>query len=119
MKRKKSFSLMEVLIAVGIMAILATVAVPNFSSSADAARIAKIQADVQTIGTAATMYYTDKGTYPSSIDVLATDHAYLQAVPEAPEGSSYAISTTTGEVTCTYKGVTYSSFGKKTSTVGG
>ncbi len=118
-KKKAGFSLMELLIAVGIMAMLATVAVPNFSSSADAAKTAKIQADVQTIGTAAMMYYTDTGSYPATVDALATGNKYLQAVPEAPGGSSYAINSSTGEVTCTYKGMVYSSFGKKTAAVGG
>ena len=116
-RKHAGFTLIELLIVIAIIGILATVVIPKFGGAADRAKVAKIQADLHSVGTAVAMYQVDTGKYPSSLDELVntTDAAqgYLEAVPKAPDDESYDTSklATQGEVTYSYKGTTYSSHG--------
>ena len=108
------------MIVIAIIGILATIAIPKLTATTETAKIAKIQADVQTISTAVAVYYADKGTMPATVAALVdnTDikSGYLQSAPKLPDGTEYAINGTTGEVTGTYKGKTYSSISSPAAT---
>lgn len=116
-RKRKGFTLIELLIVIAIIGILATIVIPKFSGVTDTAKIAKIQTELSTIGTVVEIYKVDHGKYPDSLEALAAKEngqkGYLQFVPEAPAGTSYDASklASTGEVTCQFNGVTYSSFG--------
>ena len=112
-KKRKGFMLLELIIVVAIIGILAAVAIPNLVGMTDEAKVAKIQSDLSTIGTAMEVYHVKKGgTYPADLSVLAGDDGYLKKVPDPPTGAgTYTIVGDKGEVTCTFNGVTYSSFG--------
>ena len=45
---RNGFTLLEMLIVVSIIMVLATIAIPKFSSAGKTAKIAKIQADIHT-----------------------------------------------------------------------
>ena len=115
-KKRKGFMLLELIIVVAIIGILAAVAIPNLVGMTDEAKVAKIQSDLSTIGTAMEVYHVKKGgTYPTDLSTLAGDNGYLKKVPEPPTGASdYTVIGNKGEVTCTFNGVTYSSFGTST-----
>ena len=115
-KKRKGFMLLELIIVVAIIGILAAVAIPNLVGMTDEAKVAKIQSDLSTIGTAMEVYHVKKGgAYPTDLSVLAGDNGYLKKVPEPPTGATaYTIARSKGEVTCTFNGVTYSSFGTST-----
>lgn len=118
-RRRRGFTLIELMIVVTIIGILAAMAVPSFIDATDEARAARIQADLSTIGAAVEIHYAKNGSYPSSIDDLVADsdgrNGYLRARPTPPvDGGEYSLNSSTGEVTYTFNGVTYSSFGTST-----
>lgn len=118
-RKNGGFTLIELLVVIAIIGILATFAIPKFAGLTDSAKVAKVQADLHTLGVAVSMYHAEHGKYPSALSEMV-DHSdakkgYLQAVPQTPDGGEYNVSqmAQTGEITCTYDGVTYSSFGTK------
>lgn len=115
-KKRKGFMLLELIIVVAIIGILAAVAIPNLVGMTDEAKVAKIQSDLSTIGTAMEVYHVKKGgTYPDNLSVLEGDNGYLKEVPKPPTGAGdYKVVGNKGKVTCTFNGVTYSSFGTST-----
>ena len=116
LKKRKGFMLLELIIVVAIIGILAAVAIPNLVGMTDEAKVAKIQSDLSTIGTAMEVYHVKKGgTYPDNLSVLEGDNGYLKEVPKPPTGAGdYKVVGNKGKVTCTFNGVTYSSFGTST-----
>ena len=92
------FTLVEVLIVVTMIGILASVAVPRFTSSLELANTAKVQADLQTLDAAIVMYEAEKGTTPNSIDDLAE---YVNDLPTPPKGKCRLKSTGTHEIVAT------------------
>ena len=87
-KKRKGFMLLELIIVVAIIGILAAVAIPNLVGMTDEAKVAKIQSDLSTIGTAMEVYHVKKGgTYPTDLSTLAGDNGYLKKVPEPPTGA--------------------------------
>lgn len=110
-KKRKGFMLIELIIVIAIVGILAAIAVPNLVGMTNEAKVAKIQADLSTIGTAAEMYYIKKGSYPDKLTDLVGDNLYLKNLPEKPSGAGEYTLGSKGEVTCTFDGKTYSSYG--------
>lgn len=117
MKAKNGFSLLEMIMVVGIILILTTIAVPKFSSASKNAKIAKIQADIHVISNAAAMYEIDNGAYPQTVAELAVKDGkgkiYLQAEPKLPDDSAYKIDAD-GVVSGVFDGVTYDSASSQT-----
>lgn len=68
-RQEAGFSLLGMLIAVGIVAVLAAIAVPKFQSAVAKANTARIQADLSTIETAMGVYALEKGVFPTSGDL--------------------------------------------------
>lgn len=66
-KAEDGFSMLELLIYVGIVGIIVSFAVPRYNNAVAMANTAKIQADLQTIDAAITMYQLQNGTNPANI----------------------------------------------------
>ena len=85
MKKKKGFTLIELVIVIAIITILAAIAIPRYNVSKEKAAIAAHNANVQMLTSAANMAVSDddtnknwtKDNYPKK---------YLQKWPEVPEG---------------------------------
>lgn len=65
MKTGKGFSLMELLVVMGIIVLLTGVGVVNYSQTNRKARDAKRKADIESIRSALELYRTDQGSYPA------------------------------------------------------
>lgn len=63
-KRRDAFTLIELLIVIGIIAILALIAVPNFLEAQVRAKVARSVADMRSIATALEAYCVDYQSYP-------------------------------------------------------
>jgi general secretion pathway protein G len=125
--RQKGFTLVELLVAIGIIGILSSIAVVSVSNVRAKARDAKRLADVKQIQTALESYFNDQNLYPAETSTLgsATKNTlcasysnnakgngfntlaagetcgttYLNPVPKnsTPNGKDYAYASTAGD----------------------
>ena len=96
-----AFTLIELLIVVGIISILALIAVPNFLEAQIRAKVSRAKADMRTIATAMESYCVDNRHYPPDYDAniypgitmtdesrtyaeLTTPIAYITSAPQDP-----------------------------------
>ena len=98
----RGFTLIEVMVVIVIIAILATIIVPNVINKPEEARITKAKADIHSIVAALEMYKLDNYQYPTTSQglkalVVKPDtspvpphwHHYLNQVPIDPWGHPY------------------------------
>ena len=64
MKKRKGFTLIELMIVIAIIIILAAIAIPNYLRMTDRARRSRIAGDFTSIATALEAYSVDWGSYP-------------------------------------------------------
>lgn len=114
-RKHAGFMLLELVVVIAIVGILAAFAIPNLVGLTDDAKVARIQSDLSSIGTAVEMFYVKNGRYPSTLNDVAgsEDGKYLRQLPTPPDSSITYTLGNRGEVTATFKGVTYSSYGTK------
>ena len=67
MKTKHGFTLIELLVVVAIIAILASIAVPNFLEAQIRSKVSKVKSDFRVISGALEAYSTDHGRYPREV----------------------------------------------------
>lgn len=74
-RREKGFTLVEILIVVIILAILAGVVIPQFSSSTDEAKLAVLQSDLKLMRGAVELYYHQHNSvYPGDVTSNYSGH---------------------------------------------
>ena len=94
-RKRKGFTLVELVVVIAILGILAAIAVPRLSASRKKAAIAAHNANVRTLMSAANMYIADNGVPTETEDGGITwtkddDEVwgeYLQEWPAAPNGT--------------------------------
>jgi general secretion pathway protein G len=82
--RKRSdagYTLLELLVVMGILAVLTAVATPQLMGYFGKAKVQSVQLQIENIGTALEMYYMENGAYPSTSTGLK---ALVEAPSEAP-----------------------------------
>ncbi|MDQ7822115.1 MAG: prepilin-type N-terminal cleavage/methylation domain-containing protein [Candidatus Eremiobacteraeota bacterium] len=80
LKRKKGFTLIELMIVIAIIAILAAILVPNFLRARAQGQLTACKSNLKNIGTAMEMYSTDnQGRYPSAKTGVTPN--YLKQIP--------------------------------------
>ena len=75
------YTLLELLVVMGILAVLTAVATPQLMGYFGKAKTQSAQIQIENIGTALEMYYMENGAYPSASVGLK---ALVEATPEAP-----------------------------------
>jgi general secretion pathway protein G len=100
------FTLIEMMIVVSIIAILASILVPNFVRARAQAQTAGCEANLKEIATAMDLYETDNDRYPDSGTVDASNtqlQPYIKQVPVDPAAgpSVYYTFTVTNPTTST------------------
>ena len=86
-RSQSGFTLIEMMIVVAIIAILASILVPNFVRARAQAQTAGCEANLKEIATAMELYQTDNDKYPDSgtVNAANTDLApYLKQTPVDP-----------------------------------
>ena len=89
---QRGFATLEVILMVMVIGILASIAVPRFTSVTTSANTAKIQADLSTIDTAIAIYVMENGTTTApSLGANGTLKDYIQDIGNVkpPTGQAY------------------------------
>ncbi|MDD3531893.1 MAG: type II secretion system protein [Candidatus Shapirobacteria bacterium] len=91
-KKTPAFTLIEVLVATTIIAVLTAIGVVSYTSASRNSRDAKRLADVEQIRAALEMYRSDVGNYPASISFGGTlsdgGNTYMSPIPVDPRPSA-------------------------------
>ena len=66
MKKRKGFTLIELMIVIAIIIILAAIAIPNYLRMTDRARRARVAGDFTSVATALEAFSVDWGSYPNT-----------------------------------------------------
>lgn len=82
-KTKAGFTLIELMVAIAIIAILAAIALPRFVTARYRAYLSACMLNERNIATALESYRTDNQTYPTDLSTLL-DNKVVTALPSCP-----------------------------------
>ncbi len=81
MNTRRSFTVIELLIALTIIVILLSIVVMNFFKMKNEARAAKVKGDLRMVKIAAEAYAAKRGDYPATISELLIETNIISALP--------------------------------------
>ena len=81
--KRSGFTMIELMIALAILATILAVGVPRYFSSLDAAKESALREDLHVLRDAIDKFYSDNGVYPDTLDDLVKKR-YLRAIPVDP-----------------------------------
>ena len=111
MSKKSGFTLMEMLIVIGIIGLLSLFLVPNLLGAQDRAKDAAVKAVMHTVQLAVESYQMENDVYPLGknipLESLSKNYliqgGYLAAVPKNPfTGKEYVDADTAGKIVYSY-----------------
>ncbi len=94
-RKRRGFSLVELMVVVTILGILAAIVLVNFSGSTIRARQSAAATQIASFQTAIGLYHTYHGKYPGGLDELTkadsknNNKYYLKSIPKDPWGNGY------------------------------
>ena len=83
MRRKRGFTLIELMVVLSIIATLAMLAMPKYLHSVERSREAALRHDLHAMRDAIDKFLADRGRYPTTLEELA-EMRYLRSVPRDP-----------------------------------
>ena len=81
--RQRGFSMIELMVAMVIVACILSLAVPRYFNNLDATKEAVLREDLHILRDAIDKFYSDTGKYPESLDDLVKQR-YIRSVPIDP-----------------------------------
>lgn len=104
-RRKKGFTLVEIMIVVLIIGILLAIAVPNFIKARETSREKSCQSNLKQIDAAKEQWAMDArmntGDVPAWSDLVPS---YMKRQPECPSGGTYTLNGVGTDPTCSTGG---------------
>ena len=82
-KAERGFTLIELIVVVSIVAILVSIALPNYKQAIILSKEAVLREDLYRFRDLIDQYYADKGRYPASLESLVED-GYMRRIPNDP-----------------------------------
>ena len=83
LRRLAGFTFIELVMVMAMIALLVSIALPRYFEGQMRAKEAVLLDDLSTMRTAIEHYYSDNGSYPTSLDDLVQQR-YLRFIPEDP-----------------------------------
>jgi len=83
MKKRRGFTLVELMVVMTIIALLISVVVPDYMGKMRRAEEAVLQENLTLMRDSLDKHYADTGRYPTSLEELVAKH-YLRAIPKDP-----------------------------------
>lgn len=80
---RRGFTLIEMLIVMAIVALLLTIALPNYFASVDRSRELVLRENLRVLRITLDRFFADKGYFPDRLEDLVTQR-YLRLVPVDP-----------------------------------
>ena len=111
LRRRYAFTLIEILVAITVLAIIIGIAIPNFLRARETARTRQCITNLQRIDSALTQWAIDNhasgSTTPPTLPELCGSGTttYLRTTPTCPLGGSYGITSVTSPPTCSIGGL--------------
>lgn len=103
-KKRKGFTLIELVVVIAILGILAAIAIPRFTQMTDKANQSAFESTHRTIVAAVQMYMAaNDGATPAGLTALS-DYLNDPSSINKPDGATYTVSN--GKVTSVYNGNT-------------
>ncbi|MBC7074845.1 MAG: prepilin-type N-terminal cleavage/methylation domain-containing protein [Syntrophomonadaceae bacterium] len=99
--KNRGFTLVELVIVMAILAVLAALAIPKYTSVLSEAKAKSDQTNVKLLQDAIDLYYAENGEYPATLNDLEPDYIKevpTQQHPTANQGDSFSYNSATGEV---------------------